>query len=228
MKKCISCNETLTGHAKFCAACGVAQPVATESTAADPTVSTWLPPSAASPSPTAAPRSPNRYRVQVSAKILNWPRSCACCLENATAHLRAAASRTTGKKVQHTTTSWWEVPYCDVCLAHKAKFDKAQWAFAPFVFLGVIAWIGVSVLAERQSIGLLAGVALVLLGIWPYRKAIDSARAAMKPCCAAERAAVQYVGWHGTFHTFVFTNRDYLNHFLAANSRKTMSDIQLV
>lgn len=46
MKKCISCNETLTDPTRFCAACGAAQPVTTEAATAPPAYappSTWLP-----------------------------------------------------------------------------------------------------------------------------------------------------------------------------------------
>jgi hypothetical protein len=42
------------------------------------------------------------------------------------------------------------------------------------------------------------------------------------------RGAVAYAGWYGTFHTFVFANRDYLDAFTAANARKTMSDARRV
>ena len=81
------------------------------------------------------------YQLQVSAKILSWPRQCACCGGEANAELRAAASRTTGKRVQHTTTSWWHVPYCNSCLHHKAQYDEAsKWA-GRAIAGGLGAWV---------------------------------------------------------------------------------------
>ena len=63
--------------------------------------------------------------IQVSAKIISWPSICACCGEQANASFRAKAVRTTGKRVKHTTTKAWDVPYCEQCLDHKRKSDAA-------------------------------------------------------------------------------------------------------
>lgn len=228
MKKCTRCDEELADSARFCSACGSPQPtIALGPESAQPINLQALTP-ASDLETTHAPSAlrVTHYRLQVSAKILSWPRNCVCCMEEANAQFRAAASRTTGKRVQHTTTSWWDIPYCHACLAHKAKFDSAPWAFVPLALLGIVVWIAVSVAAENQGIGVLLGLPIALLGIWPYRKALQNARSSLRPSCTAEKAAVQYVSWHGSFHTFTFTSRAYLDRFVAANGRKTMSDIQ--
>jgi hypothetical protein len=47
-----------------------------------------------------------------------------------------------------------------------------------------------------------------------------------RDCCAAPGEAVQYLGWYGTVHEFLFSNRQYIQDFVQANGRKTMSDIR--
>lgn len=168
------------------------------------------------------------YQLQVSAKILSWPRQCACCGGQANSELRAAASRTTGKRVQHTTTSWWHVPYCSSCLHHKAAYDGASkwsgWGLGG----GVGAWVVLGWLTGSGWFGFIVAVALAAAGFWYQGKAQEEARKLMCATCAAPSDAVRYIGWHGTFHTFVFDSKGYLEDFVAANSRKTMSDVRQV
>jgi hypothetical protein len=168
------------------------------------------------------------YRFQISANQLSWPHSCACCGADADAKLRAAASRTTGKRVQSTTTSWWEIPYCSRCKQHKRAFEvAAKW---PWVGLGLV--VAVCCLASMSTsavgIGLVVAGALGLFSIFQYRAAKSSARALMLPTCCTETSAVQYTKWHGTFHTFVFASKSYLDLFLVANRSKKRSDITQV
>jgi len=69
---------------------------------------------------------PSRYRFQISARLLHWPRQCACCRGAADAEMRAAATRTRGKRVVHTTTRWWTIPYCSRCVGHIRKYRLVQ------------------------------------------------------------------------------------------------------
>jgi hypothetical protein len=57
---------------------------------------------------------------------------------------------------------------------------------------------------------------------------INKARAedTMKPSCTCLTTAVEYAGWYGTVHEFIFSSRTYVNLFAAANVRKTISDIR--
>jgi hypothetical protein len=58
------------------------------------------------------------YCVQISARIISWPRVCACCCQPADTSVEVSSTRVTGKKVIHTQTKSWDVPYCRRCLAH--------------------------------------------------------------------------------------------------------------
>jgi hypothetical protein len=168
------------------------------------------------------------YQLQISAKILSWPRECACCGNNANTELRAAASRTTGKRVQHTTTSWWHVPYCDRCLHHKAEWDKAsKWA-ARGIWVGLAIGIALGWASGSIWFGFIVLSLVATLGVFCQEKARSTARKLTCETCASPSDAVRYLKWHGTFHTFVFENEDYLKNFISANSRKTMSDVRRI
>jgi hypothetical protein len=58
------------------------------------------------------------YCVEISARIIRWPGACACCCRRADTTLEISSTRVTGKKVIHTHTKSWVVPYCRKCLAH--------------------------------------------------------------------------------------------------------------
>jgi hypothetical protein len=168
------------------------------------------------------------YQFQISARILSWPRNCACCGDTANVHIRAAASKTTGKRVQHTKTSWWEVPYCSACLAHKASYEAVVWWLWGGLAAGVVAWILIAQASSSGMAGFIVGVIIAGSGVWPYSKARAAARAKMKPSCCTPTAAVRYLEWYGSFHTFVFESESYMDEFLAANGRKTRSDVRQV
>jgi hypothetical protein len=72
--------------------------------------------------------------------------------------------------------------------------------------------------------GLVAGAALFALSIWPFQDARSEARSEMKDSCSCLDAAVRYQGWYGTVHTLDFENEGYLGAFVAANSRKVLSN----
>jgi hypothetical protein len=167
------------------------------------------------------------YRFQISANLLSWPPSCACFGVDADTKLRASAFRTTGKRVKHTTTSWWEVPYCSRCMHHKRVFDAtAKWPVIGFV-IGLLVWFLGGQNGNAEA-GFFAGTLLGSLTIIPYRAGRLKARALMLPTCCTPSSAVSYIEWHGTFHTFVFASKLYLESFLSANSKKKRSDITKV
>jgi hypothetical protein len=168
------------------------------------------------------------YHFQISAQILSWPRMCACCGETADSSLCVAASKTTGTRVQHKKTSWWDVPYCATCLAHKALYESAVWWLRGGLATGIVLWIFVGRTSGSGIAGFIVGVITVGASFWLYGKAQSAARAQMKASCCTPTAAVRYLDWHGNFHTFVFESESYTDEFLAANSRKTRSDVQQV
>lgn len=57
-------------------------------------------------------------RVDISARIIRWPKQCACCFRSADTFVSIAFSRIRGTEVIRTTTKSWNVPYCKRCLEH--------------------------------------------------------------------------------------------------------------
>lgn len=164
------------------------------------------------------------FRFQISANLLTWPSLCACCGGQADTKIRASASRTTGKRVQHTTTSSWEIPYCSQCIKHKEAYESAfKWLLVGLL-LGLVVWFFIAQISSTL-IGFFIGIIVALLGILPYAKAKSEAEALMRPRCSSVTSTVKYVAWHGTVHTFIFASKSYLDLFLAANSSKNRSDI---
>jgi hypothetical protein len=164
------------------------------------------------------------FRVQISANLLTWPNECSCCGRNANTKFRAVASRTTGMIVRNTTTSCWEVPYCSQCVRHKETFKSAEnWFSASFV-LGVFVWYFVTQLNGAIT-GFIAGVVVAILGVIPYKNAVNKTKKTMSESCCCLTNPVQYLEWHGTSHTFVFASKAYLDLFLSANCREKHSDI---
>ncbi len=60
----------------------------------------------------------NMLCVDISARIIRWPDSCACCCRNADTSVSIAFSKSRGTEVIRTTTVAWRVPYCNRCLNH--------------------------------------------------------------------------------------------------------------
>jgi hypothetical protein len=168
------------------------------------------------------------YRVQISANMLSWPRLCACCGENPDAELRAAASRTTGVRVKHTTTSGWDVPYCSHCIKHTAAHAGASaWLYlGPIVALGLWWFLGQQF--DDARTGVIAAGGSMLLSICLFCLVRVRATRLMLESCGSVTPAVRYLAWHGSFQTFVFSSKSYLDLFLAANSRKHCSDVKEV
>lgn len=168
------------------------------------------------------------FSVQISANILSWPRVCACCGDVADTHFRAEASHTKGKRVKHTTTKWWEVPWCSGCAEHSRWFSLSQTALA-FIFVVSGVSLVVAFISDTNRIAaILIGGILLAASIWAFRATIARARSLCRANCTARTIPVRYVDWHGTFHTFTFESRSYLDAFIAANDRKTRSDVREV
>jgi hypothetical protein len=167
-----------------------------------------------------------KYYLQISAKILSWPQYCACCGGASDTHFRASASKSTGKKVVTTRTSWWEVPYCSTCLHHVQKYQAAAQILVNGVVLGIIFAIIVAVFATSLMAGLIAGIVAIIGGVILSNNMKTEATRLTQPKCISPDTAVEYTGWYGTAHDFVFKSRSYAEQFAAINRRKTMSDIR--
>jgi len=164
------------------------------------------------------------FRVQISANLLTWPSECSCCGRSSDAKFRASASRTTGIIVRNTTTSWWDVPYCSQCVRHNEAFESAANWFSVSFVLGMFLWYFVAQ-SSGTIAGFIAGLVVTILGFIPYKIAVNQAKVIISESCCSLTNPVKYVEWHGSFHTFVFSSKAYLESFLSENSGKKHSDI---
>lgn len=184
----------------------------------------------ASTQPRQPPPSPVRPdTVQVSARLLSWPQSCACCRGSSTATLAASHTRTTGKKVIHSQTRSWNVPYCDDCKEHVRLYEDAKSSLLLGILAGALVPFCVFALFIDDEnnlyriagvLGILAGLALLPLSYRNYQRKMSLARESQNDDCCALWAAVEYHGWYGTVHTFVFYNQAYATAFRSLNARK--------
>jgi len=184
------------------------------------------------------------YQIQISAKLLKWPKLCACCCEPADDVLRISASHTTGKRVQNTKTYWWDVPYCKHCLNHLNYVNKPVSSGPLFssvpilvrygLFAGMFVWFMATPILQNIVAGFFVGLLVFIASFIPghktreaHQKAIrDDHLSMMKTSCCSLNRAIHYIDWYGTTHTFVFANKSYLDSFLIANAGKNRSDVK--
>lgn len=100
--------------------------------------------------------------VQISARIVRWPGVCACCCQPADTSIEVSCTRVTGKKVIHTQTKSWDVPYCRRCFAH-IKAAKALRAFSMLVIHLSIVF------------GLVGAALALLAAVAVYQRSVSSA-----------------------------------------------------
>lgn len=149
-------------------------------------------------------------KVDVSAKFISVPRYCVCCGDTPSVELAAQASK---KRDNTQYTNSWSFPYCSRCASHVA----GQNAAATILVVGLV---GAFVLMFFVGWWSLVVVALSIAG-WVMQS--NQAKSACGPSCASSGAAVSYLGWHGTLHSFFFASRDYAAKFMAANSGKLVN-----
>lgn len=68
--------------------------------------------------------------VRISARQIDWPLRCACCLEETDDFYEAEHTRVTGKRVINTDTRAWNVPCCGRCLHHAQLYERAMQVIA--------------------------------------------------------------------------------------------------
>jgi hypothetical protein len=149
-------------------------------------------------------------RVDISAKTISIPRHCACCEGIPTVDLQASASKKRGK-AQYTNS--WSFPYCGQCAAHIARYNFA----IGVLVVGLVVGLGGMLFVERWY------AAIAVLGIVGWIALLSSARSMRSATCVCSGAAVSYLGWHGTLHSFHFVSRRYGLHFMHANRNKLVN-----
>lgn len=149
-------------------------------------------------------------KVDVSAKLINIPRHCACCTGLPDVELRASASKKRGKTQ---LTNSWSFPYCSQCASHIQRYKLA---------IGVL--IGGLVVAVAGMLFYSRLCAMIaLFGIGACILLVGQARAMRGAACACTGAAVSYLGWHGTLHSFDFVSQVYAVQFMRANRGKLVN-----
>lgn len=121
---------------------------------------------------------------------------------------------------------WWDVPYCASCMRHMQDHAAAPTLSIVSAAIGLVLWILTA--GEHPTLGSFLFIAGIAGAIAAYIRKRAKVRDHLQPTCAAETAAIRYLDWHGTVHTFVFANRNYVDAFQSANERKTMSDVRVV
>jgi len=161
-------------------------------------------------------------RIDVSGRIFAFPHKCACCCAPPDTELSISASRTWGSKVVHTETKSWGVPYCSDCIKHlrsmKAAYAFASWFTVFTVLLGVLIGFRVD-LYWGISTGILALISTIAV----FGMKLRDARAECGPNCAGANAAIAYLGWSGTLHSFEINSQRFAGDFMTANQRKLVN-----
>jgi hypothetical protein len=170
--------------------------------------------------------------LTVSGKAFIVPILCCCCGREPSAEVEVAATKRSGKRVVQETTRAWRFPVCGACLKHQTEWASAE-AYPRYGWTagGLVGCFGLLVFflaALAGTIGLLVfGVAGLILSaaiiplVYVLRSSgRDRSRAACSPECAQPSAAVRYLGWNGSLHSFAMYNRYYASEFMRANISK--------
>ena len=171
------------------------------------------------------------WTVQASARLLSMPTACCCCASSvASRKFVAASTRTKGKRVVRTDTRHWSFPICDACTRWIAEHHAANGWRNVSIGLGVAAVVCFVLAISTASQSNLGGAVLASFGVaaaaagivfaYSSWKRHEKTATRIRPRANCHPLPVRYLGWHGTVHTFVFTNDSFANAFASANHRK--------
>lgn len=160
------------------------------------------------------------FEIKVSANLLVIPKICCCCAEQVgSLSYQARATKTKGKRVIRTQTKSWDFLICDDC---SRWINQTAWARTIVKIAVVLFLIGLYFLSTDQTeVGI--GIASIF-GIlcWAWLQARKKGREIMPhPNCRPE--PVEYFGWHGTVHSFRFSNPTYVEMFKQGNIKKLIA-----
>jgi len=160
-------------------------------------------------------------KVELSGHKFDFPRHCACCDAGAQTTLSVSASRSTGKRVKHTTSKAWDFPYCATCVEH---VQAAKWAtigaistFVCGVFLALASGANSPLPSTAIFWSGVAGSIAIYVVLLARAKNMCHAQ------CSGVRTAVAYQGWHGTLHKFKISSPAYSHRFMTANQSKLVN-----
>src|SRR5262249_40607934 len=126
------------------------------------------------------------------------------------------------KRVIHSETRSWSIPYCGRCLDHISRLRTAKWVTTALAVLAAIV-----VVSESSSgNGAAAVIAALVLGggvTWAWGRLVRRGPAPGVETCATVAEAVAYLGWEGSFHSFEFSSLDYTVRLARANERNLVN-----
>ena len=159
--------------------------------------------------------------VAVSGQLFVFPPQCACCSGRSDSVLVVAATKSAGKKVVHSQTNTWNVPYCTACLSHVAWTQRGkQWLRGSIGFGMVIAILACIV---SMWLGAVLLVLAVGFGVRMNAKCQATAKSICGTLCTNHAEAAFFLGWHGSVNSFDFMSRSYALAFMIANQRKLVN-----
>lgn len=160
-------------------------------------------------------------RVDLSGRVFSFPRVCACCGREADDQLQVTATRSRGKRVVHTESVTWPIPYCSACLSHAAAWNSALTLFKTVAGIGLV--VGSLSLCAAVPVGLVVIAGALVLAFVLQAKRRTTATAECSPQCACPGPAAAYLGWQGTFHSFDLEGRVFAADFMSANLGKLLN-----
>lgn len=165
-------------------------------------------------------------RVCVSARLISFPASCACCMEAADFERPARASRTTGTRVVRTQARSWNVPWCRACWSHSTTWETGTtlgWlAFASAIVVTIATvWNGPTITAEPAlvwGLALSVGIGIAMAAILKFLASLGK-----KKSCPLTAPAFKYQGWNGSVQYFRIRSERYAIAFMKANYSKLVN-----
>lgn len=162
-------------------------------------------------------------RVDVSGHKFVFPQQCACCGGSPETALTAVASRTTGTRVEHTTSKSWDFPYCGRCIHHVKAAESATGSRRVLTGIALIVAVVLWVASGSFFLGLLVAACGVAGGVFFHKNLMQRARGMCCADCVCVERAVGYVGWQGACHMFEIASPPYALAFMAANVKKLVN-----
>lgn len=162
-------------------------------------------------------------RVDVSGSKFNFPQQCACCGNSAQTMMEVEASRSTGKKVVHTTTKAWEFPYCSDCTNHVQTVRLATSAAIVIIIASLLLAGYFYFIATASRLAILVSIGGIVGGIVTYGSLMAMAKASCNSNCVSARLAVRYLGWRTTCHMFEIMSDSYAFAFMMENRNKLVN-----
>jgi hypothetical protein len=163
--------------------------------------------------------------VQVTGRRFAIPFECPCCGAPPDTELHVPRARSANAAPD--SAAGLDVPYCSRCMRHAEAYERAGVASAAVLVVGVLAFIGVSLIAARPLMGLVALLVSipVALGVATARR--KRAMAGCTEACAAPGMALAYQGYNGTLTSIAFESLTYAARFAEHNTGIVLETPQL-